>query len=166
MTSRAKKISHGDYYASLEVIEGGAEEDELEANLAEELEGDFDEEGEPVWPLHRPGSRVSGYRIKRVCPPRSRKPVPRRYGVLIRYHYPLVIFPPALKSELKELEEFFGIGAHQRGEGSSVHQGRMTATLSYRLSNKVDAVRGLAKAVVELLDRYGAETMGHEIRRI
>lgn len=161
MSNRARKISHDDYYLSLVVEE--IDEDELEG-LA------YDEDGEPVIALIRDrNARISGVR-RRV--PRfenewgilvERKIEQKRFVVIIRYDYPMVVFPVTLLEEMKNIEEFFGIS--QRGEGSNVHEGRMLATLTYRLNQGPDVVRGFSKTIRELLERYGVEIINYEIAR-
>ena len=157
MNSKAIPLSHGGYYLSAQT-----KDDEFVDTV-------YIDKDEPIFLLGTRGTRISGVQRRALKPEAvwlqsGRKISPKRFLLVIRYHYPLVDFPQELKDELREIELFFGIDQH--GEGSTVHEGRMVATLSYRLAGDVDVVRNFNSTVEGLLYRHVIETLGHEISRI
>jgi hypothetical protein len=138
------------------------------------LEIDRTEESEEVqvgkiFTNKRPAS-TSGIRRKVFPLPLSdevlkRKIKPKRFLVAIHYHYPLVNFPPALKNEIEQMEDFFGLQKGQRGEGTFIYGGRLLATMTYRVNLKPESTRGFRKALCDVLDRYGAEIINYQISR-
>jgi len=118
---------------------------------------------------------ISGVRKKAYVSPQppeaveevaeERKIDPKRFLVVIHYHYPPVIFPQALKYEIGQLESFFRIKPNFRGEGTVIHSGRLLATMTYRFNLKLDNARGFRKALCDILDRYGVEIVDYKIGR-
>ena len=118
----------------------------------------------------RHGSHISGVRQKTSRATTTdwlqsnREIAPKRFLLVLRYHYPFVIFPQQLESELRAVESKFGV--KQRGEGSNVYEGRLVATLAYRIAGNIISVRDFSNEAKNVLDRFGVELMGHEISRV
>lgn len=175
MSKAAKRVSHGDYYLDL-IVEEPSElvEDEdppiplesVKSTPAEKRLKTRVSSDTAYFSIPPSTSKTSGFRIKvpNEIQEKITPPTPKRFLISIKYHYPLVYFPPSLEEELGEVQEFFSVST--RGSGSVVHSDRMVSVLTYRVNFDIEKTRSFSRIIVGILDRYGVEIITDEIIRI